>query len=55
MYYFLNINIGKSLTGIEHSALARLRLFKEIDLNQIIITTTYTPIIFKHFQFGRKS
>lgn len=43
MYYFLNINIGKSLTGIEHSALARLRLFKEIDLNPIIITTAYNP------------
>lgn len=43
MHYFLNINIGKSLTGIEHSALARLRLFKEIDLNPIIITTAYNP------------
>lgn len=45
MHYFLNKNIGTQLTGIEHAALARLKIFKNKKLPTKILTVAYNPVL----------
>lgn len=46
---FLNQDIGKNLTGIEHSALGRASLFiEELGINPLIVTFQYRPELQRH-------
>lgn len=43
-FYFLNQDMGETLTGIENSSLLRARLFqKKLQISPIIITAAYNP------------
>lgn len=56
MYYFLNKDIGRKLTGIEHAAVARLKIFQEKQLTTKILTTLYNPHLFHNVErIGLKS
>lgn len=50
MYYFLNKDIGRKLTGIEHAAVARLKIFQEKGLPTQIVTTLYNPHLYHNVQ-----
>jgi poly(glycerol-phosphate) alpha-glucosyltransferase len=41
MVYFLNINIGRQITGIEHAAIRRLKLFKSNNTDTKIVTAQF--------------
>ncbi len=41
---FLNLDLGETLTGIEHSALARAALFiDELGVSPLVVTFQYRP------------
>lgn len=50
MYYFLNKDIGRKLTGIEHAAVARLKIFQEKQLTTKILTTLYNPHLYHNVE-----
>ncbi|MEO3355909.1 glycosyltransferase [Acinetobacter haemolyticus] len=49
MHYFLNKNIGANLTGIEHAAISRLRIFSKIGIDSKILTVNYNPNLYGNF------
>ncbi len=48
--YFLNVNLGRHLTGIEHAAIKRMRLFKKMNQNVKIVTVTFNPELSKNIK-----
>lgn len=53
MNYFLNVNLGASLTGIEHAAINRLNLFKKNNVPAKIVTARYnTNLHYNMKNFG---
>jgi poly(glycerol-phosphate) alpha-glucosyltransferase len=56
MIYFLNIDIGREATGIEHSAIGRWKLFKANNIESKIVTNQYNCDLHKNIQsFGLQS
>lgn len=48
MYYFVGLNIGKKLPGIEHSQIKRLKLFHQYHYPAKIITMNYSTELYRN-------
>jgi poly(glycerol-phosphate) alpha-glucosyltransferase len=51
--YFLNLDIGKSLTGVEASALARAKMMHEqLGLDPVFVTSYYKPELYNNVKLA---